>query len=620
MAAGAVAPRLRGAQLPPRDASPKQLAAIKQEIARDLAPFDALHIVATLMVSSMVHDSSADFEPAATIEYVASVLLERSDQRPTADPVSEPEKNAAVQRTLDRVRGLTLHGLGAGRRATVGAGTAIEAIAESLRTSDALNRWPGYERQIVALIEDVFDEPTISASLLDDLGFDALEATACDGAIRDLLNERITAWRDEVPLAIEQAIALWDSGERPTPPGLELKPGVTRAQRFWWLVAQYFTSEKLADVLSVDASELSRVAEVRDSAAQAFIERFTCDWGVSRGLTLLSGRNEVRSRPLLRAADGRAHPTSPGNLLWALRPAMETSLKRDQAVFEAYQARRAAQVERDAARHFQNALRPDMLLTNIEFTTSQSRGEADVLIRIDDLLIIVEAKSGVLSDAAYTGRKAALKRDLQRLLGKSSEQTTRLGYALRDGRPVAFNKRDTGESVDVGLGNVERFRSVVVTLEDLSPIVMRPQRLIDAEIVRAEATFPWCVNLFDLEVIARSTQFPAQLTSYLDARANIDPRAEWAGEDDLWVTHLLDRLDFSHVKRDLFMVDGRTDLLADQWMLDRPAPRANLPKATRKSLQRLSRERPSGWLRRTEDLLDQALRTRRPKIVAPFLP
>lgn len=291
VALGAVAPRLRTAQLPVADATPKEIAAIKQEIAKDLSPFDALHIIATLMVVSMVRDPSADFEPAATTEYVASVLLERPDQHPTGDPVTEPEKNAAVQRTLERVRGLTLHSLNAGRRATADARSAIEAIAETLKASDALNRWPGYESQIVAFMREVFDEPMISACLTDDLGFDAAQAMACDRAIRNLLAERIAAWRDHVPQAVEQAVALWDSGEHPIPKGLELRAGVTREQRFWWLVAQYFTDERLTEVLSVDDAELVEAADVKESAAEAFIERFTSEWGASRGLTLLSGRN-----------------------------------------------------------------------------------------------------------------------------------------------------------------------------------------------------------------------------------------------------------------------------------------------------------------------------------------
>jgi Holliday junction resolvase-like predicted endonuclease len=576
--------------------------------------------MATLMVVSIVRGTSTDFEPAATIEYVASVLLERGDQRATAERVSEPEKNAAVQRTLERVRGLALHSLNAGRHAASTASSPLQAIAASLKTSDALNRWPGYEDQIVAFMGEVFDEPTIAAHLRADLGFNAAEAIACDRAMRSIAIDRFFAWRDHVPHAIEEAVALWDSGARPTPPGLEVRPGTTRQQRFWWLVAQYLTSEHLAQVMSVDEVELAEAAEVETTVARAFIDRFSSRWGASRGLTLLTGRNEVRQRPLLRATDGRAHPTSPGNLLWALRPALETSLKQDPSAFERYQARRAATTEREAARHLEQALRPDFLRANLNFKTPAGNGETDILLRVDDLLVIVEAKAGVLSDGAYQGRTTSLRRDLLRLLGKSTEQTSRLAEALRDQASVAFSDRTTGEPVDVELEGVGRLRRVVVTLEDLGPIVMRPSRLVEAAIVDDGATFPWCVSLFDLEVIAKSTQFPAQLTSYLDVRPRIDPRAEWPGEDDLWITHLLSRLSFDHVEAPLFMVDGRTDLLADQWTLGRPAPRSDLPKATKKALQRLSRERPPGWLRRTEDLFAEAQVHRRPKIVSPELP
>lgn len=236
------------------------------------------------------------------------------------------------------------------------------------------------------------------------------------------------------------------------------------------------------------------------------------------------------------------------------------------------------------------------------------------------MLLIIEAKSGSLSDAALSGRKAALKQDLLRLLGRSTQQANRLTRALRDGESVSFAGRATGEPIVVDLVGVRRFHSVVVTLDDLSPVAMRPERLVEARILTPEDPVPWCVSLFDLEVIAHSTQFPAQLTSYLDARAHIDPRAEWPGEDDLWMTHLLARLDFDRVDHELFMVDGRTDLLTDQWLLQRPPPRADLPKATKKQLRKLSRLRPSGWLAHTEDLLDQAMQNRRPRVTAPVQP
>lgn len=382
-AAHAVASRLRRAQLPTATATPRDLAYIKQQIADDLASFDALHVIATLMVSSMACDRSGDFEPAATMEYAASVLLERPDQTPIrSSPPDELAKNAAIQRALDRVRGLTLHGVIAGRRAAARAGSAIEAIAESLKAVDTVNRWPGYETQIVDFMADTFSDPAISQHLSVHLGFNAAQAIACDRAIRELLSGNFEEWRAHVPKAVQSAIDLWDSGQLPTPPGLELRGGNPPEQRFWWLLAQYLTSDRLLDVLSFDDAELADTAQVSQPVAAAFIERFTSPWGTARGLTLLSGRNEVRRRPLLRSKSGRTHPTAPGNVLWALRPAMEAELKKDRAVFETYQSARATRTERDAARHFKHALAPDSLLTNITFNTSDAGGEADVLVRV----------------------------------------------------------------------------------------------------------------------------------------------------------------------------------------------------------------------------------------------
>jgi hypothetical protein len=614
-----VTKRLRTAQLPLPGSGPREIAAIKQAIAHDIAPFDALHIVGTLMVTSMALDATADVEPAATTEYVASILLERDDQARLAPQLAEPERNHAVQRTLDRVRGLTLFGLDAGRRASDRASTPLNAIAEALKASDIVNRWPGYEPQVTAFLGELFSEEHTSEFLINTLGFNGEHALACEAAIRQLLGRRLAEWRDHVPEAISAAEELWDAGEAEVPAGLELTKGTSREQRFWWLVMQYFTSEKLIDVLAFDTAEVAEWASVPEPVAAAFVDHFTCPWGVARGLTLLRGRSEIRRRPLIRHSDGRAFPTSVGNVLWAIRPTVEDALQHDDAAFEAYQQRRSAITETRAASAFQEALAPDLLLKNVDFAMPDDNGETDVLVRIDDVLLVVEAKSGVLSDAAYGGRKSALTKDLRKLLGKSAAQTSKLRRALDDEQSVSFVDRATRGQIAVDLDGVERVFTVVVTLEDLTSVAMRPQRLQDAGIINTCDEMPWCVSLFDLEAIAGSTQFPGQLTSYIEARSHIDPRAEWPGEDDLWMTHLLARLRFGHIEADRFMVDGQTDLLAAQWMHGGRAPRADLPKATKKSIRRLSRTRPSGWLHQTEQLLDAALRHREPRLRAPVL-
>lgn len=264
-----------------------------------------------------------------------------------------------------------------------------------------------------------------------------------------------------------------------------------------------------------------------------------------------------------------------------------------------------------------DVLRRDALLANIEFELAAGDGEADALVRVDDLILVVEAKSGQLSEASLSGREAALRRDLDGLLGKSSQQTARLEAAISSGEAIRVVDRATGEPVPFDLESVERVRSVVVTLEDLSAIVPFPRLLHESGIVPEDTPVPWCVSLFSLEVIVKSCEFTAQLTGYLDERSQLDPRALWVNEDDLWVTHLLARLDFSSVSASRFMVDGKTELLQDQWLRDRRPPRMKLPKATRKAVQRLARDRRRRWLRESETLLTQARAGRKPRVAAP---
>lgn len=72
-------PRLHSAQLPAPAAPVRDIAAIKQEIVRDLAPYDAMQIIADVLAFTAFSRTAArDLEPAATCEYIAAVLLERS--------------------------------------------------------------------------------------------------------------------------------------------------------------------------------------------------------------------------------------------------------------------------------------------------------------------------------------------------------------------------------------------------------------------------------------------------------------------------------------------------------------------------------------------------------------
>lgn len=302
-ARGSLAPWLQDAAIPLKGSTPAAVAAIKQEIAKDLAPYDALQLIADNMVIEFSGNTARHSETAATGEYIASVLLERASPSPLTSG-HFAEKDAALQRTLDRVRGLTLFTISEGFNAAELAKSAMDALAEHVKLADAIHRWPGYESQIVSFLEHCFLDDRLAEALVRVVGFDGSDALACDAGVRGLLEENFNAWGDHVAQAVTEGADLWDSGELPVPAGLEASSDEKREHRRWWILAKYFNSPRLIEALSFDTEELAEVAGIDLARVKAFAERFTTEWGSSKGLTMLRGRNEVRTRPLLRGANG----------------------------------------------------------------------------------------------------------------------------------------------------------------------------------------------------------------------------------------------------------------------------------------------------------------------------
>jgi pimeloyl-ACP methyl ester carboxylesterase len=126
--------------------------------------------------------SELDDDPGVTIEYVASILLERPSPDPVREAAEPSTMSAAIQRTFDRTRGLTLQMGISGRRREDQATTALDAITAAVEVHDALSRWPGYAQQARALLVGLAREVETAEFLGRELGFDLAQAVQLEDA------------------------------------------------------------------------------------------------------------------------------------------------------------------------------------------------------------------------------------------------------------------------------------------------------------------------------------------------------------------------------------------------------------------------------------------------------
>ena len=582
-----------GVVLPPSDdarellsfdepAAMREVAELKRRIGDLVDPHDPAPTIAYLAASSLI-----DFPLAwasvehDVVEYVVAALLERPPGRGGDSAAAAADLQEAL-RIGEQVRNVTRN---ARLRADLTAATALVRLAAGAEFDDAFHRYPGYLSQGRKLIESCFASDGVVANALQDkLGFDGRQALAMERAFTAEFARRYVRFLTAVFLA------LGDPG-----------PGDH--------VGAYMQAcLGGADVLSVaqTAPELAEAAAVPPKAAAAFLDAVSIAPGTLRGgLPLITGRNEVRRRPLVEVEPGSYLPTVLGNLLWALRPMLEGALRADSSLWNTYQSARAAYVERATAELLCGALDSDDVFTNVAFRLGDddTAWEADVVAHLDDVLLVIEVKSGELSARARQGRKRELRQDLRALLGKAARQADRLVAALQDGDAVRLFERATGAPLDVGFAAADCVYPVIVTLEDLTVLTANPSLLRAADIIPSGVGAPWVVNIFDLEMIVAACEYPALLTRYIAERAELDPRVWFNDEAELWLAYLAHGLDFSRVVEPSVLLSGRKMFLNQQWAHGGRAPTMPLRRSEHRRLRALHRDRPPGWLADAEDII-----------------
>ena len=258
--------------------------------------------------------------------------------------------------------------------------------------------------------------------------------------------------------------------------------------------------------------------------------------------------------------------------------------------------------------------------------------ECDALLLVDDIAIVVEAKSNTLRPAARSGDQRALTQDLKKIVSRAADQATRLRDLIRRDRGLSQKDRTW-----LDLKNVREVHSVAVSLEDLSGIATVTAELIDAGLI-AKQSIPWTVSLYDLRIISELIERAGDFVLYLRRRTLPEVTRLYHSIDELdlfleyFATGLYVEPDPEEVKRQLpqfgepstaakrkyarqepGMLLSRIDKLDAWYFYERgsrsePAPRPtkNVTPGIAQMVDALSDMQESGWLAVGTTLLESS--------------
>jgi hypothetical protein len=229
--------------------------------------------------------------------------------------------------------------------------------------------------------------------------------------------------------------------------------------------------------------------------------------------------------------------------------------------------------------------------------------ENDLLVQLDSYLIVVEAKSGAVTDAALRGAPARLAREIRRLLVEPSEQAHRFAQFLRqDPGPHRFPTRRGGVN-EVDARSVKETVCLGVTLDQLGRLYSRWPSLRDAGLIEADANLVPTLALVDLESIFEILANQSERLHYLVRRGEFERNATYSGgELDLFAFYLktgfnIGELEFDDAELMLTLESVELNPYLNRRVTgtDPPRPQLRLTAWWRAIIERIEATRPPRW-------------------------
>ena len=284
---------------------------------------------------------------------------------------------------------------------------------------------------------------------------------------------------------------------------------------------------------------------------------------------------------------------------------------RDPDYREEWNRRQQRVVEDAFARIFDAQLKGAAIYRSVHYREPNSGNwtETDLLVAMEDVLVVVEAKAGVMAMASPATDFATHLGSVDRLIVKAYGQCERfLKYMASAGSVPIYELRD-GERVkitELALGAFRRVLPIGLTVESLSPLSTCLNNLAEISPLLGRHGF-MSMSVDDLLVLGRFLPTAGELLHYLEVRqragtvpdSTVIDEMEYLGayiSRNRFDTDLLEQR-----KEAPFVLWNSYSDIVDQYFRGETAgrgsvPRQDYPAELEAILGVLDRKRPKGWL------------------------
>lgn len=184
--------------------------------------------------------------------------------------------------------------------------------------------------------------------------------------------------------------------------------------------------------------------------------------------------------------------------------------------------RRSNYLETESRELLAAILKPDFSFLNAYYPNPDEEGgltELDALIGVDDILFLVEAKAGGLSEGFIRGAPLSLEGDITDLIIEGQRQSVRAERYINSLKAAPFFEED-GKTIlyTIKRSDFRQIYRIIITREELGWIGAKLSVLTGMD-GTLEKSYPWHISIDDLRVVSELfTNKPITFVHYLEQR------------------------------------------------------------------------------------------------------
>jgi hypothetical protein len=543
-----------------KDSIEKQILEL-EEILKKYRPFDIIGNMA-FRNSIINFDKYKEYESKENLVYAEYIaLLYLCKEKEEYPDLAEPVLPDVIEDIQERVRTLFNSQTFYLGFKDIDPENLTPDIFEELRFQILLKSFligdMAYHHHRIELTREIF--APITEDLRRIFGFTVDDILIISDGVQQIMSQRLVSKRDSILDIVKELLKVVKKyrlkqrivGEFPSELVVELgglKPSEAKKRAISVGIAWVFSN--LGETLTFVTGDLAKVTGLDRNIVENYLKLFSLEFGKvePKYYRYPAPTHPLRTKPIIRVGDKYFCPVPPSiysdlrlGLEEYLNPANKNSINQDRDIWSNYEKARARYLERKAIEYLGNSLKFAKSYSNLNYTIIENGEkkvtELDGLLTLDNILFIVEAKAGTLSQPARRGAPSMVE-DIKELVENAHSQALRAKRYIIESDKPEFDLPN-GTKIVLSKDKFDQIFLVNVTLENLDSFIVNLYKLRDLGLV-SESEFPWSVCITDLRIISEIVETSCEFVHYLLRRLKINDLGFIEAHDEIdWFGHYL---------------------------------------------------------------------------------